>query len=290
MRLRPAIKWLKLHWLLCIVIIIFATYTIIKLSQKEYFQNHQMSTYLTTEKPPMKVAILLSGRIRGYEYLKDNLKNIMDKYNPVVFCSLNKKVKSDYIKGFCEFMKIDDERLNLEVTPSVPEYFNTITPRNPAVVMDPRPEDSMMRYYSLVYHNKRTIELVSQYQDKYNTRFNCILNYRVDLNPSDDLLLEVPEENTIYISNYDGNPHEHAEQGGITAAVYYGNFDTMKIVESRVDHLKDITERDGIPFGVSETSLKKHIENNRIIIKRFQYKFSFHESRHIPNPAYDSYE
>ena len=58
---------------------------------------------------PLKVAILFGGRVLGYENVKDNLSNIMNTYNPTVFCSLNKKNKSEYIKEFCDFMKIDDE-------------------------------------------------------------------------------------------------------------------------------------------------------------------------------------
>jgi hypothetical protein len=43
------------------------------------------------------VAILFAGRISSYEHVYKNLENIKDRYNPVVFCSLNEAVSTSYI-------------------------------------------------------------------------------------------------------------------------------------------------------------------------------------------------
>jgi len=232
---------------------------------------------------PFKVAILFGGRIVGYENVKDNLVKIMNQYNPTVFCSLNKKNKSDYIKGFCDLMKIDDERLHLEITPPPPEKYYTIVPRH-SVDFD------VTRFYSLLYHQKLAFLLLEKYQEKHNMKFDCILFYRADIQTTDDLKLQLPKPNTIYVPIFENAPHEHANNNGIMCGQYYGDYDVMKYMCNIIDSIKDLSEKDGVPFGFPEVAFKKHMDNKKFHIERFQYKFEYHESRHKYNPAYDDNE
>jgi len=74
-----------------------------------------------------RVAILFCGRIKGYTNVEQTLLKLQKKYNATVFCSLNKRTKSDYIKRFCEKFGISDERLNLEPTKTQEHIYANIT-------------------------------------------------------------------------------------------------------------------------------------------------------------------
>lgn len=238
----------------------------------------------TTSAPPLKVAMLIAGRIRGYENVKDNLGRIMNKYNPTVFCSLNKKNKSDYIKGFCEFMKIDDERLAFEPTPSVPEWYKTIEPKHPGYDgPSGRMDDIHCGIFSQFYQAKKAFELLEKYQEKHNIKFDCIIHFRADIVSPDELPLSKPNENTIYSPIYDGLN----EGGGITYGIFYGDFAVTKYACNMLDSLKDLTEIDKVPFGVPETAFKKYLDKKGIKIERFPYHYGWHPSRQIRNPAYN---
>lgn len=244
----------------------------------------------TTSAPPLKVAMLIVGRIRGYENVKDNLGRIMNKYNPTVFCSLNKKNKSDYIKGFCEFMKIDDERLVLEPTPPAPEYYYNIEPRHPGYdtqAQTGRLEKFQETYHSLWYQLKRTFQILEKYQKDHNMKFDCILNFRADVESPDEITLTKPEPNTIYIPTFENIPHDHADEGGIQCAIFYCDYETSKYCNYIYDSMKDLTEKDKVLFGFGEGSFKKHIDKINTKIVRFPYRFEWHPSRQIRNPAYN---
>lgn len=231
---------------------------------------------------PLKVAILFCGRIQGYENVKDNLSKIMNRYNPTVFCSLNKKNKSEYIKDFCDFMKIDDERLNLELTPSPPEYYNTIVPRHTPFIVS--------NFHSMLYQQKQVFSLLEKYQTKHTMKFDCVVLYRADIESSDELILEYPKPNTIYIPIFENAPHEHASKNGIMCGQFYGDYYVMKYMCTIIDSIKDLTEIYGVLFGFPEIAYKKHIDNKKLNIRRFKYVFEYHPSRHIYNQAYDGVE
>jgi hypothetical protein len=230
---------------------------------------------------------LIAGRIRGYENVKDNLGIIMNKYNPTVFCSLNKKNKSDYIKGFCDFMKIDDERLNLEPTPPVPEWYKTIELKHHGYNAPVRLDHINIGIHSQFYQAKKTFELLEKYQEKHNIKFDCIVHFRADVVSSDVLPLSKPKENTIYSPTFEGSHHDG---GGITFGIFYGDFTVTKYACNILDSLKDLTEVHKVPFGVPETAFKKYLDNKNINIERFPYHFDLHPSRQIPNPEYNKYE
>jgi len=236
---------------------------------------------------PMKVAILFAGRIKGYTNVLENLLKIKETYKPTFFCSLNKKIKSNYISKFCDTLGITDEQLKLERTSVAPDYFYTIKPQFYDVESK---RDMITNYYSLLYHTQQAFRLAEAYQTKHSMKFDCILYYRADIETAEPLVLTFPKENTIYIPTYEGDPHEHANKGGIACGMYYGNYEVMKSVCNLVDKVKDITEKDGVPFGVPETSFKKMLDNEKIAIQRFQYKFGFHISRTEPNAEYNSVE
>ena len=89
-----------------------------KYIRKKYRASRKSRQIIILPSRPLqfRVAILFCGRIKGYTNVEQILLNLQRKYNATVFCSLNKRTKSDYIKTFCEKFGISDERLNLEPT------------------------------------------------------------------------------------------------------------------------------------------------------------------------------
>ena len=99
---------------------------------------------------PKNLAIIFTGRIKGYTEVKDDLLNLKNDNNGTVFCSLNKQNKSDYIKTFCEAFGVKDEQINLEITPPTPEYMNKHPNQN--------------NFYSQCYHLKKAFNMLKIYQ------------------------------------------------------------------------------------------------------------------------------
>ena len=51
-----------------------------------------------------RVAFLFSGRINAYEYVKENLLKLKDKYNATFFASINKSSITPYIQSFFDIL------------------------------------------------------------------------------------------------------------------------------------------------------------------------------------------
>jgi len=221
---------------------------------------------------PSKIAIILSGRIKGYTNVQSNLLNIQKKYNATIFCSLNNKIKSNYIKTFCKLFNITDKQLNLEKT-IVPEWVYKL---NKEVETEYDPS------YSMFYHINRAFNLVEKFQNENNINFDCVLFYRADIESKDVIPLTIPDNNTIYIpSGFDYR--------GINGLVAYGDFKSMKKYSYIVNHIKYLCSHKGVSFN-PEVILKAHLESEKLDIKRFEYVFNLHHSRHTCIPEYDSYE
>lgn len=221
---------------------------------------------------PLKVAILLSGRIKGYENVKKNLTNIVNRYHPIFFVSLNKKNKSSYIETFCKEYNISDDRLHLELA-KTPDYIKTL---------NKAPEISVDGTYSMFYNTHVAFKMLEIYQEANSMQFDCILFYRADLDSLETIHLVKPAKRTIYVPIGD-------DHGGLNGLIGYGDFYTMKIYCNLVNSIHKICVEQGVVFH-PETLIKKNIDNNNIIVERFQYRYSLHESRKQPNHIYNTIE
>jgi hypothetical protein len=240
--------------------------------------------------------MLFSGRIKGYENVKDNLESIKKAYNPIVFCSLNKRVHSDYIKGFCDFMGITTDRLKLIPSPRVPSEIVD----NPKVRADPawvrgvkhgNSEGKEGRYsgaYSYMFQMKSVYELLEEYQKRNNMVFDIVLSYRADIDTKEKLELVHPvKDMSLYVPAPRGDPSRSetwCDHGGLCNQVFYGNPATMKIACYLFDNVEELAVNQNVMYHC-ESLLKKHMENNKVNIERFPYFFSLHKSRHEVNPT-----
>ena len=247
-------------------------------TRKSYRYSRKISKKQKGGQEAPKVAILFGGRIKGYEAVKDNLKRIKDKYNPTVFCSLNKVTKSNYIKGFCEYMGISDDRLKLEKTPPHPDYMNHVNMANTVKGKwgDGNALDSL---YSYVFHMQKVFKIMEDYQKKNNIRFDIILYYRADIQTTVELIFKTPiKDMTIYIP--ENTPS--CDWGGLCAQAAYGNFNTMKYYCNIIDSIEHMCKEQATLLH-GETLLKKHMENSHITVERFPYIHTLTELRHKPH-------
>jgi hypothetical protein len=220
----------------------------------------------------LKVAIIFSGRIKGYENVKDKVLHIKNKYNATVFCSLNKKNKSEYINNFCNTFDIRDHQLNLELT-NTPEWI---------MKLDKREETSYEGTYSMFYHTRKAFDLITTYQQSNKMHFDCVIFFRADIDGEDELSIKAPNDNTIYIP-------EGEDYGGICGIIAYGSYKSMDKYSNLVNCIDYICKKQNVVYH-PETMLKQHLLNESLVIERFPYKYKLHHSRKEHNPAYNNIE
>jgi hypothetical protein len=134
----------------------------------------------------------------------------------------------------------------------------------------------------MFYNTFKAFQLLEKYERNHKMKFNCIIFYRADIDSSEILDINIENDNDIYIP--DGNDY-----GGINGLIAYGSNNSMKVYCNLVNNIDKMCREQHVTFH-PETLLKKHLENNSIIIKRFPYEYSLHKSRHNHNSAYNSYE
>jgi len=220
-----------------------------------------------------RVAILLIGRIKGYTNVEEKLRKIQKRYNATIFCSLNKRDKSNYIQVFCNKFNIGDSQLYLEPTPPVPNYMTKYPFSLPL---------NVEAVYSCSYHKKKCFDLLEEYQKKQNIQFDCIIYYRADIDGEEDFVISEIENNTVYIP-------EGFDVSGINDQIAYGNYRIMKLYFSILDSIEEMCNWEGILYH-PELLLKKHLDHKNITIKRFPYKYTLHPSRVAPLAEYDDFQ
>jgi len=134
------------------------------------------------------------------------------------------------------------------------------------------------RTYSVFYHNKMVFQLLEDYQKKHGIKFDTVVMYRADIEPENQLVIQTPKPNTLYV------PKDH-QYLGLCGMMAYGTFDTMKQYCSLVDNLKQYCETQITELN-HEMMLAAHIRSLKIPIEYFDYKFHLHPSRKEERPEY----
>lgn len=232
----------------------------------------------------LKVAVLFSGRIKGYKMVKAHLNQLKQKYDPVFFCSLNKKDISPYIEDFCSFLEITEPQIHLEPT-VVPAYVEKIVKH---------PWNERYNVYSVLYHNKKVLELVKKYQAAHHMQFDVILLYRADLTSDDGSVIKLskPLTNTVYIpagDQYIIHPKKWPRKYGIQSTMAYGDYPSMEKYCSAVDNIATLSEEVDVAIH-HEGIIYQNILYTGLKVKRFPYETTLHPSRHKNVKDYNNYE
>jgi hypothetical protein len=207
------------------------------------------------------VAIMFSGRIKGFQNVLPKLKKIKDKYNPVIFCSLNEVEMTQDIKLFCKELSIPEDQVNIEQT-VIPDWAGKCNTMNPT-----------LNVYSMYYHENKAFGMIERYVKNNHKMFDCVLYYRADMNSTDELKLLMPEKNTIYLPNDRG-------YGGYNDRMAYGDYESMKIYCNLITVFADLCN-DGSGRSINaEKMLQKYLESKTDIkIASIPYNTNLHEQR-----------
>ena len=198
----------------------------------------------------MLIAIYFSGKASNYSLEK--ILRIKNRYNCVCFASLNVPCSEEFLKS----LEISHERVLFQ-----PIFAPNSLHNQKKTSKDVRVDN----VYSMFYHNNKCMELIADYQKRTGILFDCVLKYRSDINNHEDLELEVPSSNTVFI------PSGSDWCSGVNDQIAYGNFETMKKY-SNVIHYIDKYVNQGIPIH-PETLLSWHLMTFMIKIKRFKFVY-----------------
>jgi hypothetical protein len=205
----------------------------------------------------MNIAIYYSGRIDHQLYYKNkvNLKTLSDKYNLTHFCSLNKDANShEFIEEFSKDFNIKDDQLNIEITDVPNDIKNTRLYVN----------GNLYNMHSMFYHNYKCMELIKNYQQKHNIKFDIIIKYRADIYSDNILNLDKPDKNTIYIP-------DRYNYGGINDQIAYGDFTSMEIYSEC--YLNFLNCAKSCNKFHPETILSHHLKTKNLNISPFKYEY-----------------
>jgi len=207
------------------------------------------------------LAMIFSGRIKAYRNVLPKLIKIKERYNPVIFCSLNDIEITEEIRMFCNDLGIPRSHLNVEET-IVPNWVGKCNLMNP-----------VYNVYSMYYHENKAFSMMEDYMSRNKVVFDCVLQYRADMDSSDELNLVIPEKNTIYIPNDRG-------YAGYNDRMAYGDYESMKVYYNLIHVFGDLcNEGTGNPIN-AEIMLKKYLDSKPAIkIVGIPYSTNLHQKR-----------
>ena len=127
----------------------------------------------------MRVAVLLSGRIEGWEINKDFLKLFQEKYNATFFVSLNLEGPDKSTHAFCEYFGVEHEQIAYipTQTPELYRHFH----------LDGREHN----FYSQWFHVRSAFDLCKAYCMKYSQIFDVVIKYRTEI--YSETIIEISE-------------------------------------------------------------------------------------------------
>ena len=217
-------------------------------------------------KNPLRVAVILSGRITAYEHHK-TLDELCRKYKCTFFCSLNKSKTNDYLNTFFHKFNIDNSRVNFEKT-VYPEWLFKLE-RHPWTM-------SYENVYSSLYHNKQAFHLLERYMNETHENFDVVLRFRPDIESKEIIHLVKPKG---YLKSVGMTAKEYG-----VCDIAFGDIDVMKTYCTLTDRLHHMCTKQNVIFH-HERLLKRNLELNNIPIHLIIFEFEFHKRRH--NASYN---
>jgi len=207
----------------------------------------------------MRIAILLSGRINGYEKsYKNIIDNIVQGNQVDFFISYCKDISEE---SFENFKKIFNP---VSYVKSDEVYFD-MTPYPHPTHLGVKSRHNMM----CMYLNRRNVyKIYNEYKIKNNIHYDLVFSYRVDFifHSKLDLSLLLNAKESICIP-------EGCDYNGINDRMAVGNEETMKEYLLCYDSLQLLFDQGGTPHP--ETILKEYIEYKKLKIYRFHIGYSF---------------
>jgi len=164
----------------------------------------------------MRTAILFPGRIKGWEYNKESLKELQEKYSATFFVSLNLEGPDESTRGFCEYFHVNPEQI---------AYIPTQTPEK---YRQFHPDGKEHNFYSQWFHVRNAFDLCKNFCIIKNTRFDLVIKYRSEIKPEKVLQIGTVLPKRFYC------PVHPAYQTNDQMA--YGDFEMMEAYSRLVNY------------------------------------------------------
>jgi hypothetical protein len=216
----------------------------------------------------MHIALFFSGRIYGYQHSLKLLRDFMERYNPVVFVSLNldaSNITTDDQKevyrnaqefaelfGIQEDAKTDDStegayrrsvvfgrdagRTKFGTSSDRMVMIPTQVPIQFSELCDQVGFHYGYTMYSMHYHNNQCMRMIEEYQCKHNMVFDLVIKHRADV-CSASIIENLDEwnytENSVYVPDL-------MNFGGCNDQIAIGTFPAMRQYCHFIDHWYDM--------------------------------------------------
>lgn len=210
----------------------------------------------------MKIAVILSGRITGWQECRSTLKDkFMSLYDTDVFISLDAHgINQDVYEFKKEFNVVAEYYESYNKTLKEPPQFRS-------------EETSERKTLSMFYHNFMGMNLVIDHMKKNpGLKYDVVVKFRADVS-SEDVFI-IPHHimtNTLYFPN--GSNYR-----GINDQIAFGNMFSMTLYCSLYNHIPKYLYVEKAIFN-PEFLLMFHTNFNNMNIMRFPYKYMLHPAR-----------
>ena len=192
----------------------------------------------------MRVAILFPGRIYGWQYCKESLKRLQEKYNATFFVSLNAESPDESSTEFCKYFGLAPDQIEYKLSNTPEKYIQYDMYR----VRD-------YNFYSQWFQVRSAFDLLQKYSKNHNKEFDCIVKYRADIDSNDTLYLELPPQpNRLYCQVH------HIFQTHDTIA--YGDFDMMDKYSQLVNFYEYFYQNGMLRYG----SERQHVKPTELLL------------------------
>ena len=218
----------------------------------------------------MQTAILLAGRIKGWQYCKESLKRLQDKYNAIFFVSINAEGPDESSIAFCSYFNVNPEQI-VYIPTETPEKYRQF-----------HRDGQEHNFYSQWFHVRSAFDLCQRYCNTHSIIFNLVIKYRADIQTDDTLYIESIIPKRFYC------PVDLSYQTNDQIA--YGDFQTMYLYSRLVDLYEFFYENKmllysgGLPRP-TECVLFDYLNilanNFKIDVIYIDFTFSLHAKRHL---------
>lgn len=214
----------------------------------------------------MKIALCLYGQIRSFDLVKESLiLNLLNVHNPDVFIHFwnlyDSSIKVNegqfnHVNGVIEYGNFNES--------SIDEILNLLKPK---IFKVDEPMSFAQNTESMFYSIEQSNELKSEYESRYNFRYDLVIMSRIDLHHNRELSLL--NNDSLNLINRPGGC------GGLNDWLFYGRSEIIDSVSKIFSHYKDsdrIKER--CPEGIIGEFVNKnnipvnHIEKTFYIIRK----------------------
>jgi len=224
----------------------------------------------------MRVAILFPGRIRGWQYCKESLKRLQDKYNATFFVSLNQQLPDESSNVFCDFFHL------------IPEQIAYIPTQTPEHYRQYHSDGREHNYYSQWFHIKSAFDLCKNYCLKDSVVFDVVIKYRADIDTEMTLSIPNPiEPNRFYCPAH--LSYQTDDQ------IAFGDFQTMEKYSQLVNFYEYFYQNGMLMYGANRQDVKPTeillfdylcilAQKTDINIIYFEFKWELHIKKNSDEP------